>query len=231
MIRPLRRAALAAFLMVVASAMALGMAPTRKFSEIRGAQPLQTLVPSHFGGWTVDPGAMSGVVNPESETLSNRIYTDVLSRVYMDDKGNRIMLSIAYGADQRGDLQLHDPEVCYPAQGFNILWKKQEVVRIGGQDMRVRRMSTLQGMSRHEYVSYWILVGDRLISTGTQRRLAELSYGVRGVVADGILFRVSSIGADPQQGFDLQDRFSSALAGALDPQSKVRLFGRQTEPS
>ena len=30
------------------------------------------------------------------------------------------MLSMAYGDDQRGGLQAHRPEVCYPAQGFKL---------------------------------------------------------------------------------------------------------------
>jgi hypothetical protein len=32
--------------------------------------------------------------------------------------GSRIMLSFAYGGDQHGSLLAHNPEVCYPAQGF-----------------------------------------------------------------------------------------------------------------
>ena len=33
-------------------------------------------------------------------------------------RGRQIMLSIAYGEDQRDGMKLHYPEVCYPAQGF-----------------------------------------------------------------------------------------------------------------
>jgi EpsI family protein len=39
---------------------------------------------------------------------------------YVNASGYRIMLSLAYGSDQRGALQAHKPEVRYPAQGFTL---------------------------------------------------------------------------------------------------------------
>ena len=36
------------------------------------------------------------------------------------------MLSLAYGDDQRADLTAHKPEVCYPAQGFQLHANKED---------------------------------------------------------------------------------------------------------
>ena len=58
------------------------------------------------------------MVNPQTQELLDKLYSEVLTRVYVNASGYRIMRSLAYGFDQRGAMQAHMPEVCYPAQGF-----------------------------------------------------------------------------------------------------------------
>ena len=55
------------------------------------------------------------------EAIINKIYNQTLTRTYINPRGDRIMLSIAYGRDQSDALQMHKPELCYPAQGFRLL--------------------------------------------------------------------------------------------------------------
>ena len=61
------------------------------------------------------------MVNPEAEAALAKIYTQTLARTYVNAAGERILLSVAYGDDQRGEAtQAHRPEMCYTAQGLAI---------------------------------------------------------------------------------------------------------------
>ena len=77
-------------------------------------------VPESFGDWIALTGQPAQVVNPQTKALLDSLYSQILTRTYVHKDGYRIMLSMAYGDDQRGGLQAHRPEVCYPAQGFKV---------------------------------------------------------------------------------------------------------------
>jgi len=61
--------------------------------------------------------------------------------------------------------------------------------------------------------------------TGMDRKLASLRYTTRGIIPDGLLFRVSSI--DPESGaaFGRQEQFVRDLLAALPPDHRRRLAG------
>jgi len=65
--------------------------------------------------WREDPQRIVQVVDPQTRELLDKLYSETLSRTYVNANGYRIMLSLAYGSDQRDSLQVHKPEVCYPA--------------------------------------------------------------------------------------------------------------------
>ena len=81
---------------------------------------LEDVVPKQFGDWRELPQLGAYVVNPQTKELLDKLYSQILTRTYVNSSGYRIMLSLAYGDDQRGGLQAHKPEVCYPAQGFAL---------------------------------------------------------------------------------------------------------------
>jgi EpsI family protein len=223
-----RRAALAALLMGASAAAGYRLTPTRRLADLRPARlNLNTDVPGSFGDWRIDPIRFAGIVNPETEELLNRLYNQQLSRTYINGAGQRVMLSIVYGENQRqreGNA-LHYPEVCYPAQGFEVKASRAGTIDVPGGSIPVKRLETQLGSRRTEPVTYWTTLGDQATSSGMKRRLAELRYGLKGIVADGVLFRVSSIGADSQAEFLLQDRFVVDLIGALPPALRQQLAG------
>ena len=90
--------------------------------------------------------------------------------------------------------------------------------------MPARRLVARQG-GRIEPTTYWITVGDAVAPSGTAQKLAQLRYGVRGVVPDGLLMRVSSIDADPVRAHALQAEFTRALRAALAPGDRPLVFG------
>jgi len=202
------------------------MVPTKRMAELRGPFRLEALVPTAFAGWSLDTTAVAGIVNPQTEAMLNKLYSQTLDRVYVDTQGHRIMLSIAYGEDQADDsVQLHYPEVCYPAQGFQLKGNRKEVIQLGQGAVRVRRLQTQFGDSRYEPVTYWTIIGDEQSLGGWDRKVAEIRHGLHGEVVDGLLFRVSSIDRNTEEGFRLQDTFIRDVVAAMTPSARRQLVG------
>src|SRR5205085_10633821 len=106
-----------------------------------------------FGLWS-EVKLAGPVVNPKVPTLLLKIYDEVLDRTYVNRAGDRIMLSMAWGNDQRGERQVHRPEICYPAQGFKVETLSDGTLATSFGDISVRRFTT--SGSRHEPVTYWL---------------------------------------------------------------------------
>ena len=226
-----RRAIVAALIMALAAALAWFLTPTHRLADENPIH-LETMIPMAFGDWVVDRNAHGGVVNPQQTDLINRLYSQTLSRTYINSKtGVRVMLSIAYGEDQRDGMQMHYPEVCYPAQGFEVRTKRVgELVSASGS-IPVRRLETALNNSRFEPVTYWTMLGAQPQLGGIKKKLAEMRYGLRGEIPDGFLFRVSSIDNDPSRAFFRQEQFVATLVLAVEPEHRPRLFGLPGAPN
>jgi hypothetical protein len=135
------------------------------------------------------------------------------------------MLSIAYGADQRDDLQVHYPEVCYPAQGFQVQSNTPAQVATAFGDLRVRQMQTRLNAHRNEPVTYWAMLGDQVVLSGWNKKLTEMRLAWDGKRADGLLFRVSTVDERNAYGFAGEARFISDLMDALPDHHRRRLSG------
>ena len=134
------------------------------------------------------------------------------------------MLSLAYGDDQRGGLQAHMPEVCYPAQGFKLEAASEHVVKTAFGDIRAKQLMTSMG-ARQEPITYWFAMGDRAVTTGWEKRLVELRLGLTGQVPDGLLFRMSSIERDPEAAYRAHESFTRELLEALPPDERRKISG------
>ena len=228
-----RRAAIAATVMfcaAAAGASAVALANRRASQTLPFA--LAQAVPKSFGLWAEASEASVLLVNPQMEQLLKSLYSDTLSRTYVDARGNRVMLSIAYGGDQRGGLEAHMPDVCYPAQGFALHGERQDNLATPFGEIAVRRLETSLG-ARKEPLTYWFVLGDQaqLLQSRFEKRLLELRLGLTGRVPDGLLFRVSSIDADAAKAFAIQDAFARELLAAVPPNVRVRLSGLSSTPT
>jgi len=219
-----RMAFLIAALMCAASIGAIVARPTAKLSAEEPAFSLETMIPKRFGDWREEPQRIAQVINPETEELLDKLYSQILARTYVNSNGYHIMLSIAYGNDQRGSLQAHKPEVCYPAQGFVVRKNQtgQIVTKYG--EIPVRRLFTVKG-ARQEPVTYWFTVGNKAVLGTTQKRLQDLKFGLTGLIPDGMLFRVSSIDPDQTRADQMQDQFVNELLQSLSPAQRKRVSG------
>lgn len=226
LLTPVRvRALLAALLMVGASGLAHVTRPTVHLAEQREAVDLETLFPKSFGGWRLDPNIPVSIVSPDVEALLKSLYAQTLSRTYVGPGGERIMLSVAYGGDQSDATRAHRPDVCYPAQGFDILANDSSSVPLGDASLPVKHMFAKLGQ-RFEPVTFWFIVGDRIAVTGAQQKIAQLSYGLRGYIPDGMLVRISSINPDSEAGYRAQARFIADMRSAMPQPSRLKVFGR-----
>ena len=223
--RDLRRALWMVLVMLAVAALAQWGRPVHKLADQRPRLQLEQIMPTAFGDWR--PLKIGGVVLPDPQVLQNleRLYTQTLSRAYIDARGTVIMLSIAYGDDQRATMAVHYPEVCYPAQGFEVKSNRQDTLDSVYGRLPVRRLETLLSHQRAEPVTYWVTIGDRISLGGWDRRMVELEYGLQRVVPDGLLFRVSSINRDSAQAFRDQDRFVADLMASLPPESRALIAG------
>lgn len=222
-----RRALFAASGMGLASITGQALIPTKRLSDLRGPIQLETNIPHQFADWRIDPSMNGGLVNPQSQTLLKKLYTDILERTYINAQNKRIMLSVAYGGDQSDpSVQLHYPELCYPAQGFKVLTERRDEINLSqGQHIIVKRLETNYAGQRPEAVTYWTMMGDVQSLGLFAKRLAELHHGLRGEIVDGTLIRVSSINQDSAAAFALQDRFITDLVAAMPPEFRHRMTG------
>ena len=210
--------------MAATSALTVALTPSPKAMAAQAAFSLEAMIPARFGSWRIDPTIVPLTPNPEQQGALERIYDQTLSRTYVDDAGRRVMLSIAYGGDQSRALQLHLPEVCYVAQGFQVAGEGagRLVTRFGA--LPVQRLVASQG-DRNEPITYWITIGDRATRSGIEQKLRRLAYGLSGQIPDGMLVRVSNITLDAPGAWRLHDRFAAELLDSLGAPGRKRLIG------
>lgn len=218
-----RKAALALVLMGGAYGAAQALTPRTFIASTRPQAKLETLFPSRFGDWRIEPGPAM-LVAPDAEALISKLYSETLSRTYVNPRGERVMLSVAYGGDQSDATRAHRPEVCYPAQGFQLLSSQDSAYDVIGHRVPVRQLVTRLG-ARTEPVSYWIVVGERVALSSTDQKLAQLAYSFRGLIPDGMLVRVSNISTDSRASFALHQRFVQEMAAAVQPTLLARIVG------
>lgn len=213
--------------MVSASALTGALTPTVKLAEQQGQFKLETMIPASFGQWQVDSSIVPLQADPEQQELLEKIYDQTLSRTYVDRDGQRVMLSIAYGGDQSRALQIHLPEVCYVAQGFDMLDSRDDTLDTGHGVVPVKRLVAKQN-ARNEPITYWITVGDKAIKSGIEQKIQRFAYGLSGTIPDGMLVRVSTIGPDAASAYQVQDRFIKDMLSVVDGRDRVRLMGAAT---
>ena len=211
-------------MMLAAGAVAHALRPTVYLADKRAKVELEQLVPSQFGDWQELKQSNGQIINPQQTALLEKIYSQTLSRTYVGKNGVIIMLSIAYGANQSDGVALHYPEVCYPAQGFQLQSNQLAEIETKFGSIEGRRLMTRLGQ-RNEPVTYWSTLGDKVVRGGMKTKLAQLDYGFNGFIPDGLIFRVSSINREATKGYADQSLFIADLIDALPPASRQRLAG------
>lgn len=218
-------------LMISAAALAEVAKPRVKLADQGPRIDLEMMVPKSFGEWSIDSRIVPVSISPDVQARLDKIYTQTLARTYVNDRGQRVMLSIAYGGDQSGEsTQVHRPEFCYASQGFQVLKSQVAAIATRFGDLQVRTLVATQG-PRHEPITYWVTVGDEQTLPGLGRKLAQLKYGFTGKVPDGMLVRVSSIDNNDAAAYALQQQFVQRMLSSMDDSARTKLIGVRNKPA
>lgn len=215
-------------LMACAALGSIALTPTRLLSDAAPKVDIEQSIPKTFGDWRVDENMVPINPSPAQKATIEQIYDQTVSRTYVNSKGHRVMLSVAYGASQTREMRAHRQEVCYAAQGFQINKLKHEIVAISGAQIPVTRMVATH-QYRTEPVTYWFTMGDGIVRSYMDRQLAQLKYAFSGLIPDGYLFRVSSIETDPEIAYSRQIEFANELLQASAPELRQKLLGGSSD--
>jgi EpsI family protein len=221
-----RRGILLGAACVVAAGAAQELRPHKHFSLL-GKAKMAVIVPTSFGPWSAQDD--DGLVKPDTKgTLASRLYNEILQRIYRNaDTGVELMMLIAYGDTQSDLLQLHRPESCYPAVGFNLLSTVPARIPLGHGSAIPGRQVVAEKGDRIENIVYWTRLGEYLPTSFSEQRKARLYTAMRGYVPDGGLFRFSVLGSDRGLAFDSLNKFVADLMAAVQPQNRRGMVGTE----
>jgi EpsI family protein len=188
---------------------------------------LADIVPRTFGDWNSEDVGDPYAVNGEG-TLSAKLYNELLVRQYVNFKaGTGVTLLMAYGGRQSDELQLHRPEVCYPAFGFNLTRNEPLTLPIGDSVSVPARRLAAEADGRVESIIYWSRMGELLPQDGGQQRTARLKIAMQGIIPDGLLSRFSMTGNNPKLEWLAIEGFVAELIGAVAPARRNILIGSE----
>jgi EpsI family protein len=222
---PLARMVVLVASMLLSAAAGTWLRPSYRLSEHKPPIALATQVPEAFGEWRLDRSMVPVLPDPGLQAALDVLYSQTLARTYVNAKGQRVMLSIAYGSDQGNEATaVHRPEFCYSAQGFAVQVVGNEVVMVGGTAVPVARLMGRLGQ-RNEPITYWVTLDESATLPGLGRKLQQIRYGLHGQIPDGMLVRVSSISSSQAEAFALQKTFLDQMYQAVPSDVRGRYFG------
>jgi EpsI family protein len=224
------QAVLASLAILSTAVLAEAIKPRELLASTVVAPDLDQIIPRDFGGWHLVPNV--GLVTPSEpgayleREQSERIYSQEVARGYADAAGNMIMFLVAYGPIQNYRLKSHLPEVCYSAAGFRVSAKNvaQLTYQEGAAPLSISRL-TAEKERRFEPITYWMKVGGDVATGVFDRQIAKMKYGLRGIIPDGALIRVSTVGLSEAASYKLQDQFIRDLLAALPPRDRKFFTG------
>ena len=220
--RPSRRDILFGGAMAATAGLAWARSPRTHLSAL-GSGKLEKVVPTTIGSWRYE--SASGIILPPPDDLARLLYDQQLSRSYVSDRDVPIMLVMAYGSSQGGMLQVHRPEICYPASGFRLTETATETLALRPGNLIPVRTFTATGDTRVEQVLYWTRIGDALPTGWTLQRLAIMRSNLAGYIPDGLLVRISTAVEDGPRATAALDRFARTMLAAMTPSGRRVVLG------
>lgn len=221
-LRPSRRDLLVGGACLAVAGTTFARMPRRRLASIPKGK-LDALAPDHIGDWRYE--TTSGIVLPPPDELARLLYDQQVTRAYVSDKEPPVMLVMAYGSSQGGMLQVHRPEICYPASGFRLTETTTEKLAIGGGRSIPVRAFTANGDTRVEQVMYWTRIADALPTSWTSQRIAIMESNLLGAVPDGLLVRLSTVTDDRAAGRAALTRFAAAMLATAGANGRRQLLG------
>lgn len=221
-VRLSRRKMLLALGMVAASGTAFARMPTPNRPAI-AKDKFEALIPDIAGPWRF--ATESGVVLPPPDALSDRLYDNLVTRVYTEPSGRAVMFLIAYNNQQDGVLQIHRPEICYPAGGYTLTPTRYTDLRLGSGRILPAKTFVASGRDRDETVLYWTRLGTEFPRRWSEQRMAVIRANLQGTIPDGVLVRVSSLGSEVTTELAMLQSFVAQFVEASPAGLRQVMFG------
>lgn len=208
---------------VGALATAEALRPRKKLRLLQHGTIGQAL-PVRFGPWSSEKSA--DYIGPElSGSLTRALYSEIVPRTFFNEEtGAGVAVLAAYGDTQSDLLQLHRPEFCYPAVGFNLRVSRPETVSLGPGLVLPSRKVVAFTQERTENIIYWTRMGEALPQSAGEQRTTRIRQSIQGYVPDGILMRLS-IAGDSEPSFATLAQFIPAMLRATPMNGRRALIG------
>ncbi len=214
-------------LMLLTATLAVWATPSDYLVDVKPRKPLQNFVKPVIGNWQIDHSSRMLITNAVLDDKLERAYTDLISETYLNSDNKKVMLSVAYSDNQRDGLAVHLPEACYPAQGFEILEKKEIPLTLNdGRQLNIQYMKTQRG-NRVEPLVYWTIAGDHQYRNNFQRKQVAIEYALNNIIPDGLIFRVSTIESDDEAALAVITDFVRDFSRSVASSDKTRFFGTE----
>lgn len=211
------------FLLGLLFSSAAGIAAWRiphKRLDYLGQEKLEDLVPKTIGRWNFV--SASGLVVPPNDQLLQALYSQLLTRVYWDGENPPVMLLLAQSAGQTGFLQIHRPEICYTASGYQISAVAPHPIRLGSAVVPAMSIDASAG-GPSEHVIYWTRIGNRMPNSWKEQKLAVAEQNLEGVIPDAILVRISTVNNNGDAARRAIETFVREMLAAI-PASRRSVF-------
>lgn len=208
--------------MLAAAGLASIRQPVRSAPKLSD-EAFKSLIPKVAGPWREN--GVGDLILPPSDQLSQKLYEQLITQLYVAQDLPPIMFLSAYSSVQQNNVLVHRPEICYPAAGFEITKNVEQIVKLKGARPIEARFLVADRADRSEKILYWIRVGDSYATSWANQRLLMAESSLEGRLPDGMLVRMSMIGADEEACKAMLVRFANAMLAASPPQSRALIFG------
>ena len=219
-----RRQILIGGALLATAATAVALTPHTREPALAPGQ-LERVIPKAFGPWRFV--SASGLVLPPEDETEARVYDQVLTRVYaQDDQGPNVMLLIAYGGGQTGIFEVHRPEACYPAQGYQLSGMATIPLVLGDGRQIEARFWSAQSDVKNEQLLYWTRVGEYFPRSWFEEHLVTVRTNLARRLPDGVLVRMSTQSNDRNEAIARLESFAHTLVDHLGPAARRALIGK-----
>ena len=188
-----------------------------------GKDQLDKIIPLKVDNWAYETA--SGLVLPPPDQLARLLYDQQVARSYTSPDQLPVMLLLAYGSSQGGMLQIHRPEICYPASGFHLSETKVTAIPLGPHRAVASRSFVASSDTRVEQVLYWTRIGELVPTSWVGQRLAVVRANLHGQIPDGLLVRLSTVSNDPDQAQATLKKFARAMLETMPKATQHMLIG------
>jgi len=209
-----------------ATAALAGLMTPRHYAPGVNQIRLDDIVPTLVGPWRAQP---SGAFILPQDAPAATAYDQIIARRFAAPTGPDIMLVIAHGAAQSGLMRVHRPEICYTSEGFQIRdFHRLDLTVAHGQTIPAQTFVGVRD-DRVESVLYWTRIAGFFPRDLMAQRLIMLRLGLEGLIPDGVLVRISALGAGEAAPAMMQ--FARELVRQSGAEGRALLLGPQDSRS